>query len=140
MIFLDFVSKITVFVKKLLPFSEYKNFYQIVNQVIQGHIFWSGLYLQAVKCETGRSRVFFTGNFTHNLAILFQHDLQTTSQGIKFFSYLVLSHIYWKNILKEKIVKKKLGQIYAPKKGQKWPKMTVFWVWCQLFGFQHPQF
>ena len=39
MIYKDFVSKITAFVKKTLPFPEYKNFYQIVNQVIQGHIF-----------------------------------------------------------------------------------------------------
>ena len=66
MIFQDFVSKITAFVKKLLPFLEYKNFYQIVNQVIQGHIFWSGLYFQAVKCKTGRSRFFFMVNFTYN--------------------------------------------------------------------------
>ena len=63
--FLDFVSKIAVFVKKkLLPFTEYKNFYEIANQIIQGHIFWSGLYFEAVKFKIGRSRVFFTGSFT----------------------------------------------------------------------------
>ena len=54
--------------KKILPFPEYKNFYQIVNQVIQGHIFRSGLYFQAIKFNTGRSLVFSTRKFTNNFA------------------------------------------------------------------------
>ena len=59
--FIDFNSKIAAFVKKFLPFSEYKDFYQIVNQMIQGHIFWSGLYFQAAKCKTGGSNILLGG-------------------------------------------------------------------------------
>ena len=58
MIFLDFVGKIAAFVKKLLPFSEYKNFYQIVTRIIQWHKFVRGLHFQAFKCGIGCSHEF----------------------------------------------------------------------------------
>ena len=82
MIFLYFISKIAVR-KKTPTFFRIQKLLPNCKPSIQGHIFRSGLYFQAIKFNTGRSLVFSTRKFTNNFAPANITLQEVTGQGLR---------------------------------------------------------
>ena len=55
--FQDVVSKIAAFVKVIPSFFGIRKLLSNLNWIIQGHILWNSLYLQAFKYDTGHSQI-----------------------------------------------------------------------------------